>query len=704
VAIALAALLLALAAFATGCRSRAYGEFPAKAGSATYAPGEGPLFLVGEWELYDGIIDPATLDEAAHIPRFARADFRANPYRAAKPSVEPVTYRLRIGIAGPHSGEALADPRSAPGELPDSRRMALFIPGLAGFAVVYIDGAPVYHRVADPNPSPFILFETDADSVSVVLQSGPGGRRLEDASLMPSAILFGQAGEVNRFQVLALGAALFEVGYFVFIGLFTFLLFLFWRKNAEFLGFSLYMIAAGAFYAFKNAIVLQSIPSLSSLVATDDGVVELAYVAVLHLQYLALAFFLWTLYRSRAGKAISIVALAMPVALALAAFIASVAGAWQRELYLASLAYYGLFALAVLGWLIALVARGEERARWLLPAFGVASAAIVAKQFLSGSVASAFLLEPAGIVVFGFVCMLMLVKKVGDSFETVETLSDYVTSVTSTVRSFIPKEFLEYLDKADVVDLRLGDHVKKEMTIFFSDIRAFTELSERLTVEENFAFINSYLSRVVPIIRENGGFVDKYLGDGILALYPGAAGPDEAIRSAIAMQGKIQEYNGHRAKMGYCPIAMGVGIHTGALMLGVVGVSDRMENTVISDAVNLSSRLQAITKAFNIAVAISEQSFKELEDPGSYKYRFIGKVRVKGKAAPVSVFEIFDGIAPDLFERKMKANTFFEQGMLSYYQKDFAGAMYYFKRVLDIIPEDGAAGFYLDNCMNKAAI
>jgi len=242
------------------------------------------------------------------------------------------------------------------------------------------------------------------------------------------------------------------------------------------------------------------------------------------------------------------------------------------------------------------------------------------------------------------------------------------------------------------------------MTIFFSDIRAFTQLSEGLTVEENFAFINSYLARVVPIIKENGGFVDKYMGDGIMALFPGPKGPDEAIRSAIAMQAKIVEYNGHRAKMGYKPISMGVGIHTGDLMLGVVGVEDRMENTVVSDAVNLGSRLQAIAKAFNISLVISEQAFKELEDPGSYMYRFIGKVKVKGKAAPVSVFEIFDGIASDLHERKMKANMFFEQGMLSYYQKDFAGAMYNFKRVLEIIPEDGAAGFYLDNCMSKATL
>ncbi|MBN2875106.1 MAG: adenylate/guanylate cyclase domain-containing protein, partial [Spirochaetales bacterium] len=163
-------------------------------------------------------------------------------------------------------------------------------------------------------------------------------------------------------------------------------------------------------------------------------------------------------------------------------------------------------------------------------------------------------------------------------------------------------------------------------------------------------------------------------------------------------------YNGHRAKMNYRPISMGIGIHTGPLMLGVVGVSDRMEGTVISDAVNLSSRLQSIAKAFNIPLVISERTFMQLDDPGKYKYRFIGKVRVKGKDAPVSVFEIFDGLPEALFERKMKSNTFFEQGMMAYYQKDYSQGVFYFKRALENVPEDGASRFYLETCLRKAIL
>jgi class 3 adenylate cyclase len=281
-------------------------------------------------------------------------------------------------------------------------------------------------------------------------------------------------------------------------------------------------------------------------------------------------------------------------------------------------------------------------------------------------------------------------------------LDDYTAKMSASVKRFIPTEFMQHLQKVDLFDLKLGDHVKKDMTIFFSDIRAFTEMSERLTPEESFAFINSYLARVVPVITSHGGFVDKYIGDGIMALFSEAGSADAAVESAVEMQKKIIEYNGHRAKVNYRPISMGIGIHTGPLMLGVVGVKERMEGTVISDAVNLSSRLQTIAKAFNIPLVISEDTFKKLSDAGKYKYRFIGKVKVKGKLAPVSAFEIFDGLPDELFERKMRANTFFEQGMLAYYQKDYSQGIFYFKRALEDLHEDGASRFYLETCWRKA--
>jgi two-component system sensor histidine kinase ChiS len=336
-----------------------------------------------------------------------------------------------------------------------------------------------------------------------------------------------------------------------------------------------------------------------------------------------------------------------------------------------------------------------------LAAFGLF---VIAERLLWGMGSPARLLPSLGLALPCAVHAAGIMRGVVESYNSVEYLSGYLTQVSSSLQRFIPREFVNFLDKTDVVDLSLGDHVKKEMSIFFSDIRAFTRLSEKLTPEENFAFINSYLSRMVPIIQSHGGFVDKYVGDAIMALYPGAAGADEAVRSAIEMQAKMVEYNKHRANCGYIPLAMGVGVHTGTLMLGIVGTDERMESTVISDAVNLASRLESITKAFNISLAISEQTFKQLEDPGKYLYRFIGKVKVKGKAEPISVFEIFDGIDEAIQEKKIKANTYFEQGMMSYYQKDFSGALSYFKRVLEILPQDGAASFYLDNCILKSSM
>jgi class 3 adenylate cyclase len=653
------------------------GAEEAKKAEVGYRIGSGVMLLRGPWERFEGSV----AEDAMAVTASRTVEL---PLRAAAPGADspgPATYRIVLRVEG-------ASVRPS--------RLALYFPAFSGIEAAFVDGKKLFDGSRDPAAPPLLLFDAPGGNLSVVLRQSPSAVGLEGPSVFPPFVLFGDADSVDLERtLLGFGAAVCE-GFFLLAGIFVFILFLFWKKNRDFLAFSVFLIAGGLLRSLEGAQLFLGLPILAGKPA-----LELAHSVSVDLQYLALAFFVHTLYRDRIRPAAAAAIYAIPALLAAATLALPT---WLGTIGLVAAACYCLLGLCALAFFVALAAKGDKRARWLIPAFLLPPTALILRSLGPEDPWNAYLAEPLAITAFSILVLLMLVKKVADSFESAEALSTYVDSVSRSVSSFIPKEFLQHLEKKDLIDLRLGDHAKKEMTIFFSDIRAFTQLSEGLTVEENFAFINSYLARVVPIIKENGGFVDKYIGDAIMALFPGPRGPDEAIRSAIAMQTKMVEYNGHRAKMGYKPISMGVGVHTGDLMLGVVGVIDRMENTVISDAVNLASRLQSITKAFNIGLAISEQSFKELEDPGYYKYRFIGKVKVKGKAAPVSVFEIFDGIAPDLFERKMKANMFFEQGMLSYYQKDFAGAMYYFKRTLEIIPEDGASGFYLDNCMNKASL
>jgi two-component system sensor histidine kinase ChiS len=272
---------------------------------------------------------------------------------------------------------------------------------------------------------------------------------------------------------------------------------------------------------------------------------------------------------------------------------------------------------------------------------------------------------------------------------------------THHINSFIPAEFLRLLKKKSVEDLNLGDYHKQEMTIFFSDIRGFTALVENLSPEDSFKFINSYLTRVVPVIEQYGGFVDKYIGDAVMALFPQPDGADMAVQASIDIQKRLHDYNLHRTKLGYRPLEIGVGIHTGMLVLGVIGVHNRMQNTVISDAVNLASRIEGLTKAFGISMAISGETFRKLEHPDNYMFRYLGNVKVKGKSKATCVYEILNGIDKTVIERKMRTNRFFEQGLFSLVQKKYTDARENFTKVLEIIPDDLASSIYLDHCRER---
>jgi class 3 adenylate cyclase len=637
-----------------------------------YAPGAAAMPLFGSWQRAPAGSDEAAFAGAAEsVLVLPRASLQS-PSRPAS-ELSPWTYRRII-------------PLGAAAE----REYALLVGPGAGITGISVNGQ-ILHRGGVEHGTIQLRFTAAGPAVSILVTTDPevpGAIDFERGGLANRVLFFGDQARIDNLRLVEVGVAIFSAGFFLFVGLFMAVLFLFWRKNRDFLAFAWFALASGGFYLVKSATYLP-FP-----LASDD----LAYHVATALQYSGLALFLG-LALGRVPRLLILASMALVLAAGALPFAFPDYMPW---FHLALLSVGGLMALAYLLLAIVRSFRKDSRARWLALAQLFPIASIAAHQLLPGDLGVARYLEPAGIALFTFLCMLMLVSKIGTAFEDQESLNDYVDEVTKSLHRFIPSEFLEALEKERIVDVKLGDHVKKDMTIFFSDIRAFTELSERLTVEENFAFINSYLSRVVPLVTEHGGFIDKYIGDAIMALFSGNKGPDQSIRAAIAMQKVILEYNGHRAKMGYVPIQMGVGIHTGSLMLGVVGVEDRMENTVISDAVNLSSRLQAIAKLFNIGILVSEQTFKALEDPGSYAIRFMGKVRVKGKEAPVSTFEVLDGLSEEIFEKKTKSNTFFEQGMIAYYQKDYGNAMYFFKRVIDAVPQDGAAVFYLEQCLIRA--
>lgn len=271
-----------------------------------------------------------------------------------------------------------------------------------------------------------------------------------------------------------------------------------------------------------------------------------------------------------------------------------------------------------------------------------------------------------------------------------------LAKINLSYNRFVPREFLNFLNKESIIDVQLGDQVQREMTILFSDIRSFTTLSESMTPKENFDFLNAYLKRVSPIIGNNSGFIDKYIGDAMMALFPEV--PDDALRAAIEMQRQVYNYNLKRQNNRYLPLAIGIGIHTGKLMLGIIGEEQRLQGTVISDSVNLAARLESLTKVYGASILISGQTLINLDNAMDYNYRFIDRVKVKGKTELVAVFEVYDCNSFESIKLKNQTRSMFEQAIIYYHNFKIFKAVELFQKVVKINDQDRAAHFYIQRC------
>jgi class 3 adenylate cyclase len=213
---------------------------------------------------------------------------------------------------------------------------------------------------------------------------------------------------------------------------------------------------------------------------------------------------------------------------------------------------------------------------------------------------------------------------------------------------FVPWQLVDLLKKKSILEVSVGDFVQAPMTVVFSDIRDFTRISESLTAEESFRFLNSYLAKISPAVREHGGFVDNFFADGILAIFPGT--PQTAVDAALDISERLEVYNQHRKSAGYEAIRVGIGVHSGPVALGTIGNPQQMRGTVISDTANTASRLESLTKVLGVERLISSSVRDQLEPMMQSQTRFLGWAVLKGKREMVPVWELFTAQAAREFE------------------------------------------------------
>jgi len=236
--------------------------------------------------------------------------------------------------------------------------------------------------------------------------------------------------------------------------------------------------------------------------------------------------------------------------------------------------------------------------------------------------------------------------------------------------------------------------------VLFSDIRSFTTLSEKLGPQETVSMLNDYFTVMVDVIFNNGGILDKYIGDAIMAVFgvpfSGENDSDHAVRAGVEMLTRLREFNQARLATGKDPILIGIGISTDTIVSGNIGSPKRMDYTVIGDGVNLASRLEGANKFYGTNLLVSQFCFERLG--AGFLSREIDLIKVKGKTRPVAVYEIMDHYDRKAMPQLEEIVGIYGQALNRYRQRDWPKAMRQFEKALALYPNDKASALYLERC------
>ncbi|WP_449418543.1 response regulator [Phormidium nigroviride] len=320
-------------------------------------------------------------------------------------------------------------------------------------------------------------------------------------------------------------------------------------------------------------------------------------------------------------------------------------------------------------------------------------------------------------------------------------------------RLFVPEQFLKRIAPQGVESIQLGNVTEEEITILFCDIRGFTAIAESQAARETFEWLNGFFTQMGACIASHRGFIDKYLGDAIMAVFdkPGFHAQD-AIAAATRMLQTLQEFNVNRHQYNLkAPVKIGIGINTGIGMIGTLGYDGRMDSTVIGDVVNTASRLEGLTKIYGCPIIVSEAAIAHARRAGeqgsegageqgsggageqgenyqlpitnyqlpitnyqlpitnyqlpisNYHYRWIDKTIPRGKQQVIHIYEVWTNIDVTA-HGKLLTQPLFEKAIQAWRIGKLVAALGYFQQVVAQNPGDTVATLYIERCQEQLSL
>ncbi|GAB6089533.1 adenylate/guanylate cyclase domain-containing protein [Spirochaeta dissipatitropha] len=434
-------------------------------------------------------------------------------------------------------------------------------------------------------------------------------------------LLIGRAGQIGELRERRIMAEMITVGILGIIGLYHFMIFMLRNKEKSALFFSLFCVII----SFRTMLMGERLWYFF-FPAFPWGIGQRLDYLTICLFYPMFVTFIRLIYPRELKKRLHL------LILVLSGLFAIIIITTPTTFFTLILTYYNLLialtGLLVIYALVLAAVRGRSGARLLL-AGGIVFFLTALNDILynRGLIQTTYL-STLGLVVFTVTQTIVLSYLFTRAYAIIE-------EINTSLWRFVPQEVLKYLGKEEIIDIKLGDQIHGTLTVLFADIRGFTGISEKMTPQENITFINAFLAETGPVIRKNGGFIDKYIGDAIMGIFPDS--PLGAMNAALELQTAVNHFNQKYSQ--YDNIRVGVSVHSGPIMLGIIGELERLESTVISDTVNVAARIEKLNKKFGTDITISDSVYHEIRDEG-FVTRFMGNVKIRGREQHIGVYEL----------------------------------------------------------------